>query len=392
MIKSLAITSIVCALNMGGSFNIQPKEVQWDDTRNISKSAISYESLNYNQGDDFTYYNKNIYRYEDNYVTIETTELTIYSWSLDRANDGWTEMAVTTFIWNYYKGFALTCDLYNTYSNFQISNSFTDNKGTGYTWNYSSPSITREYSYIATAGTKAALQDINNTTQGGQMGSKIMAFATAFNSVTKTALSGSVNADVNGNLNYQQGDIDQHEDYELWTYDTIYEQHIPITITYLGEVIQTTDQYDAWLNQFYEIVEGQQQFVINFKTTNNTYNQNQIYIVVDTGGATSPEVIDIGGIMWDIIGMPFTFINQAFNVTLFPGTIYQFNIGNLFKGLIAILAILFVVKLFTRGIDVLGAYSGSARDTRFKKEDQQMKREQHQMLKEKHEKDMNKKE
>lgn len=60
------------------------------------------------------------------------------------------------------------------------------------------------------------------------------------------------------------------------------------------------------------------------------------------------EVIDIGGLMMEILTMPFAFISQAFNLTLFPGTPYQINISNLFLSIIAILVFVWLVGLFLK--------------------------------------------
>ena len=58
------------------------------------------------------------------------------------------------------------------------------------------------------------------------------------------------------------------------------------------------------------------------------------------------EVIDIPSLLFTILTMPFAFISQAFNLTLFPGTPYQINISNLFLTILAILIFVFIVKLF----------------------------------------------
>lgn len=61
------------------------------------------------------------------------------------------------------------------------------------------------------------------------------------------------------------------------------------------------------------------------------------------------EVIDIPGLMWQILTMPFAFVSQAFNLTLFPGTPYQLNISNLFLSIVAVLVfvwlIAFIIKI-----------------------------------------------
>lgn len=76
--------------------------------------------------------------------------------------------------------------------------------------------------------------------------------------------------------------------------------------------------------------------------------------------ASTIEVVDVGGLMLQIISMPFTFISTAFNLTLFPGTPYQINIGNFILGILAILTILFIIKIFTGGLDIIGNITQSA--------------------------------
>lgn len=76
--------------------------------------------------------------------------------------------------------------------------------------------------------------------------------------------------------------------------------------------------------------------------------------------ASTIEVVDIGGLMLQIISMPFTFISTAFNLTLFPGTPYQINVGNFILGILAILTILFIIKIFTGGLDIIGNITQSA--------------------------------
>lgn len=71
--------------------------------------------------------------------------------------------------------------------------------------------------------------------------------------------------------------------------------------------------------------------------------------------------------MLNVLTMPFTFISQAFNVTLWPGTAYQINIGNFIKSLIAIATILFIIRLFTSGFSIIGNYSASHTNTKLKK-------------------------
>lgn len=60
------------------------------------------------------------------------------------------------------------------------------------------------------------------------------------------------------------------------------------------------------------------------------------------------EVLDIPGLMWEILTMPFAFISQAFNLTLFPGTPYQINIANLFLSIIGVFVFIFLVGILIR--------------------------------------------
>lgn len=70
-------------------------------------------------------------------------------------------------------------------------------------------------------------------------------------------------------------------------------------------------------------------------------------MIIPTG---SYEVIDIGGLMFTILTMPFSFISQAFNLTLFPNTPYAVNISNLFITIIAVMLFVWllsiIIKLF----------------------------------------------
>ena len=73
---------------------------------------------------------------------------------------------------------------------------------------------------------------------------------------------------------------------------------------------------------------------------------------IEDGNFTS-----IQSLMLRILTMPFTFIVQAFNVTLWPNTAWEFNIGNFIVAIIAISAVLFIIKVFTSGFSVIGNYT-----------------------------------
>lgn len=82
---------------------------------------------------------------------------------------------------------------------------------------------------------------------------------------------------------------------------------------------------------------------------NRTWN-NATYNTIEISGeygipATNQEVIDIPGMMFDILTMPFTFLSIAFNLTLFPGTPYQVNISNLFLAIFGIIVFVAIIKI-----------------------------------------------
>lgn len=64
------------------------------------------------------------------------------------------------------------------------------------------------------------------------------------------------------------------------------------------------------------------------------------------------EIVDIPGLMFTILGLPFSFISQAFDLTIFPGTPYQVNFSNIFLGFIAIAMLLWVLKLILGQADI----------------------------------------
>lgn len=69
----------------------------------------------------------------------------------------------------------------------------------------------------------------------------------------------------------------------------------------------------------------------------------------ESGSTINYEVVDIAGLMFNIIAMPFSFISQAFNLTIFPNTPYEINFGNIFLTIMTTLILLFVIKLVMKG-------------------------------------------
>ena len=70
---------------------------------------------------------------------------------------------------------------------------------------------------------------------------------------------------------------------------------------------------------------------------NATYEQPQV--------SNNYEVIDIPDLMFTILSMPFSFVSQAFNLTIFGGTPYQINLSALFLGLIGAIIFIVIIKL-----------------------------------------------
>ena len=57
------------------------------------------------------------------------------------------------------------------------------------------------------------------------------------------------------------------------------------------------------------------------------------------------EVIDLAGLMFTILGMPFAWFSTAFNFTIFAGTPYAINIGEILLSLIAVMIGLIIIRI-----------------------------------------------
>lgn len=76
-----------------------------------------------------------------------------------------------------------------------------------------------------------------------------------------------------------------------------------------------------------------------------TYN---IQWIADVPQSGTGEIIDIPGMMLMVLGMPFTFVAQAFDLTIFPGTYYQVNLAHIGLAVIGAGLIIFVLKKFLK--------------------------------------------
>lgn len=124
-----------------------------------------------------------------------------------------------------------------------------------------------------------------------------------------------------------------------------------------GYATGDADGYEAGYNEGYD--DGE------IEGYNDGYG-NGVAFGYDATSFNNP--LDITGLMLNILTMPFTFINQAFDVTLWPGTQYAFNFARFIKGLLAIMAILFIIRLFTSGFSIIGNYTQTRNDSKLTKQ------------------------
>ena len=68
-------------------------------------------------------------------------------------------------------------------------------------------------------------------------------------------------------------------------------------------------------------------------------------IIVNITSVSDPSVIDVPGLLFTILTLPFTFFTQAFDLTLFPGTPYAINISDVLLAIICILLLIYIIKL-----------------------------------------------
>lgn len=96
---------------------------------------------------------------------------------------------------------------------------------------------------------------------------------------------------------------------------------------------------DTWITFNYSNQQSQNTWLINNISPTIT-GINRVYLTT--------EVIDMPNIMWTILTMPFTFISVAFNLTLWPGTQFAVDIGNLILALLGIMIFIFIMKVIIK--------------------------------------------
>lgn len=81
----------------------------------------------------------------------------------------------------------------------------------------------------------------------------------------------------------------------------------------------------------------------NLHTSDLTMKQNFV-LNYEEPPIINQEVIDLPSLIFSIIGLPFTFINNAFNLTLFQGTAYQVNVRDVVMLIIGGMVLLLIIK------------------------------------------------
>ena len=76
-----------------------------------------------------------------------------------------------------------------------------------------------------------------------------------------------------------------------------------------------------------------------YRTVSSTFTWN-----VETSPTDTYEVIDLPGLFFTILGMPFAWLSTAFNVTFFPGTPYAVNVSHILLVLVASLILIVIIK------------------------------------------------
>lgn len=106
---------------------------------------------------------------------------------------------------------------------------------------------------------------------------------------------------------------------------------------------------NIWKTYIITYVQWDQESQQELATSSNNYDEDLLTIDnAEIYGVLAPidayEVIDIPGLMFTILTLPFSFITQAFNITLFPNTPYSINIGNLFLSIVAIIILMWLLQ------------------------------------------------
>lgn len=140
-------------------------------------------------------------------------------------------------------------------------------------------------------------------------------------------------------------------------------------VSNFGTISQS--QHSEWYNKLYNKV--------GYVSTNSGY-------AVASMPVTPPDIengnfMSLTGFILNILTLPFTFLSQAFDLTLWANTPWAFNIKNAIFVVIGIMAFIFIIKLFTRGFDSLGKYTGSISKNKVNRSQAKLNKEKAKLVK-----------
>ena len=78
-------------------------------------------------------------------------------------------------------------------------------------------------------------------------------------------------------------------------------------------------------------------------TNNNIKSETTTINITKNINTGNYEVIDINSLILTIITMPFSFLSQAFNFTLFAGTPYAINVSQLILGVLGTIIAVYII-------------------------------------------------
>ena len=103
---------------------------------------------------------------------------------------------------------------------------------------------------------------------------------------------------------------------------------------------QITTYTKNWKND-----EEKTTLILYFTSTkdNNIKSETTTINLTKTINSGNYEIIDINGLILTIITMPFSFLSQAFNFTLFAGTPYAINVSQLILGMLGTIIAVYII-------------------------------------------------
>ena len=167
--------------------------------------------------------------------------------------------------------------------------------------------------------------EVNSIIEGTDNGWQINRFANTSNPTTKANIFTQMTNFLNGGGYFFNYTRQYNEEISFIIYSTIE-----------ARGTFTTSEEQSYLNI--------NQNAVNSIQWNITLNQSSPTPPTPTPTPDNYEVVDIGGLIFYMLGMPFAWMSTAFNLTIFPNTPYSINIGALFLGLVGVVLLIFILK------------------------------------------------